>query len=276
MIFGRLALHTWTLDSTPLPVTLDAAAEAGFDAVELRLLDFWRCHQQGISHSVVIETIRRSGLAVAVVGVEPGWIFATGDESRRLFDAFKRYCEKAAALGCDTLMSSPGRHVGTVEQAMANMRRAGELAAGFNLRLALEFSATHPVINTLAVQREIVAGVDLPNCGLLLDAYHLERSGAGGRGFASVPVDDIFVFQYSDVPDQPMAPATEAPIDRLPPGQGVVDWIAVLGLLAEKGYAGYLSYEAPNPAQWARSPYDVAAEAVTETRRLLQDAGRRT
>ena len=46
----------------------------------------------------------------------------------------------------------------------------------------------------------------------------------------------------------------------------------MLGLLAEKGYTGYLSYEAPNPEQWARSPYDVAREGVELTRKLLRDA----
>jgi sugar phosphate isomerase/epimerase len=45
----------------------------------------------------------------------------------------------------------------------------------------------------------------------------------------------------------------------------------MLGLLAEKGYTGYLSYEAPNPEQWARSPYDVAREGVELTRKLLRD-----
>jgi 2-keto-myo-inositol isomerase len=42
--------------------------------------------------------------------------------------------------------------------------------------------------------------------------------------------------------------------------------------LADKGYFGYLSYEAPNPEQWARSPYDVAREGVELTRELLRDA----
>ena len=56
------------------------------------------------------------------------------------------------------------------------------------------------------------------------------------------------------------------PTDRLPPGKGVIRWREVLGLLAEKHYTGYLSYEAPNPEQWARSPYDVAREGVGDSR----------
>jgi sugar phosphate isomerase/epimerase len=62
------------------------------------------------------------------------------------------------------------------------------------------------------------------------------------------------------------------PTDRLAPGKGVVKWREILGLLAEKNYTGYLSYEAPNPDQWARSPYDVAREGVELTRELLRDA----
>ena len=62
------------------------------------------------------------------------------------------------------------------------------------------------------------------------------------------------------------------PTDRLPPGKGVVKWADVLGLLAEKGYTGYLSYEAPNPEQWERSPYEVAREGVALTKKLIADA----
>ena len=40
-----------------------------------------------------------------------------------------------------------------------------------------------------------------------------------------------------------------------------------------KGYGGYLSYEAPNPDLWARSPYDVCREGVELTKKLLQEAG---
>jgi len=32
--FGRLALHMWTIDTTPLATALDAAKQGGFDAVE--------------------------------------------------------------------------------------------------------------------------------------------------------------------------------------------------------------------------------------------------
>lgn len=269
--FGRLALHLWTIDTTPLKTALDAARVGGFDAVELRRTDFTRCFDAGMSNAQVLDLIKGSGIPVGVLGVEYGWLFAKGDESKRLFGAFRESCEDAVALDCGMLMSAPGPYTGTIAEAIANLRAAGDIAAEFGLRLAIEFNSQHEVLNSLAVQREIVAGAGKTNVGLLLDAYHLARSGAGGRAFADVPAGDIFCFQYSDLSPNPVT-GVKRPTDRLVPGMGTVRWREVLGLLAEKGYAGYLSYEAPNPDLWARSPHEVAREGVERTRALLRDA----
>ena len=154
-----------------------------------------------------------------------------------------------------------------MRQAAASLKETGAIARSHNIRHALEFSSAHDVINRLEIAREILARADHPNCGLVLDAYHLERSGAGGRAFEDVPSRDIFAFQYSDVPPTPAAPGR--PVDRLPPGQGVVRWREIFELLIEKDYAGYLSYEAPNPAHWSRPPHEIAREGADATRALL-------
>lgn len=105
--FGRLALHMWTIDTTPLATALDAAKQGGFDAVELRRTDFKRCFDAGMSNAQVLDLIKKAGIPVGVLGVEYGWLFATGDESTRLFKVFRESCENAVALGCDMLMSAP-------------------------------------------------------------------------------------------------------------------------------------------------------------------------
>ncbi len=269
--FGRLALHLWTIDTTPLKTALDAAKQGGFDAVELRRTDFKRCFDAGMSNAQVIDLIKKSGIPVGVLGVEYGWLFATGEESKRLFGVFRESCENAKALGCKILMSAPGQISGPIPQAIKFLKDAGDIAAEFGLKLAIEFNSQHDVLNSLAVLTELIEGADKPNCGYLIDTYHFTRSGAGGRGFESVPADNIYCFQYSDVSPNPVT-GVRRPTDRLAPGKGVVKWRDVLGLLAEKAYTGYLSYEAPNPELWARSPYDVAREGVELTRKLLRDA----
>jgi sugar phosphate isomerase/epimerase len=219
----------------------------------------------------VLDLVRKSGIPVGVLGVEYGWLFATGDESKRLFKVFRKSCENAVALGCTMLMSAPGQVQGTIRDAIKYLREAGDIAAEYKLRLAIEFNSQHDVLNSLPILTELITGADKKNCGYLLDAYHFTRSGAGGRGFESVPAEQIFCFQYSDLSPNPVT-GVKRPTDRLPPGRGVVKWREMLGLLAEKGYTGYLSYEAPNPDLWAQSPYDVAREGVALTQKLLREA----
>lgn len=261
--FAGLSLHTWTVDALSLPDALAVARAAGYDALELRRVDFLRSAERGLSNDETLALVRGSGLPVALVGVEPGWIFATGDESRRLWDVFRETCRNAVALGCPTLMSATGPLSGTIPEAIANMRVAGEIAGEHGLTVAFEFNSQHAMLNTLEIAREILAGAGSRHCGLLLDAYHLHRSGRPGRGFEDVAREEIAAFQYSDVPpDADRMPPTE----RLPPGDGLVEWVPLLGLLREKGWRGYLSYEAPNSSV----PKEGLAASVTRAAQRMR------
>lgn len=268
---NRISLHTWTLDKTPLPEVLDIARDAGFNGIELRFGDYKRSIEAGMSNDQFIDLIRASGLKVSVMGTEYGVIFAQGEELNRLLESLDRTCANAVALGCDTIMVAPGLNTPTtIEDAAANFRKCGEVAQKHGIHFALEFNSRHAIINRLSVARAILAIADHPNCGLLLDAYHLHCSGAVGRGFADLPDEQIFTFQYSDAPLNPVQIRTAT--DRLPPGKGVIPWVEVFQLLMEKNYRGYVAYEAPNPAQWSRPPAEVAREAVVATRQFIAEA----
>jgi len=216
--FRGLALHTWTVDTTPLEGALAAAKAAGFDAVELRRVDFERCFARGLSNAAVLDLVRASGLPVSAMGVEYGWVFSTGAERERLFGVFREACENAVALNCGLMMSAIGPNEASSDEAVANIRRAGEIAGSFGLRLTVEYQYQHPIVRNLDILRELIARAGAANVGLLLDAYHLQRGGRPGRGFEDVPGAEIFYVQFSDVPDAP--PPGLPPVDRLPPGKG--------------------------------------------------------
>ena len=271
--FRGLALHTWTVDTTSLEGALAAAKAAGFDAVELRWVDFKRCEERGLSNAAVLDLVRAGGLPASAMGVEYGWIFSSGAERERLFGSFKQACENAVALGCDMMMSAIGPGEAPAEEAVANIRRAGEIAAAHGRKLTLEYQFQHPVVRTLDILRDLIGRAGQKNVGLLLDAYHLQRGGRPGRGFEDVPGSEIYYVQFSDVPAAP--PPSLPPVDRLPPGKGVVRWTDLLQLLAAKNYEGYLSYEAPNPVHWARPAVETATEGAAAARRALAEAFRR-
>jgi sugar phosphate isomerase/epimerase len=264
----RLALHTWTLDTTPFPELLRAVKSAGWSGVELRRVDFTNCYDAGMSHAQVLDLVRASGLEVATMGCEYGILFAKGEERRRLMKVLEETCTSAKALNCGMVMTATGPGEGTMRDAVDGLKEAAGVVQAHGLRLAYEYSSAHDWLNNLKVAREILAAVGHPSCGLLIDAYHFERTGVGGRGFEDVPAAEIFAFQYSDVPDTPLA-AGSRPTDRLLPGQGTVRWKEVFGLLAEKNYQGWLSYESPNPKTWAQPPEEAAREALAATRAQL-------
>jgi sugar phosphate isomerase/epimerase len=151
----------------------------------------------------------------------------------------------------------------------ANVHGAGKIAAEFGLTRG-EYQFQHPVLSTLDKVRDLIKRAAEQSVGLLLDAYHLQRGSRPGAGFSEVPSGEVFYVQFSDVPDAP--PNGPPPTDRLPPGKGLVRWSELFRLLAAKNYTGYLSYEAPNSAQWERPAADVAREGAHATRHALARA----
>jgi 2-keto-myo-inositol isomerase len=262
----RLALHTWTLDTTPLPDVLRIARESGWNAVELRRIDFARAAAAGTPPSAVLEQVKASGLAVACVGVELGWMGAAGEERRRLLSVFEESCRWASTLGCGTVMSPVDKGRGDAERAVASIREVGDVALRHGVRLALEFNALCEQWNTLPRVRDLVQRAAHPGCALLVDTYHLGKSGATPDILDDLEASEIGYVQFSDVPRNP-EPGVFT--DRLPPGLGTVPFRDIFGRLVKRGYTGYISYEAPNPSAWARDPRDVAREAFAATRQYL-------
>ncbi len=241
-----LALHTWTLDTTPLAEVLRVAKRVGWDGIELRRVDFARA---------------------AEAGKRAEWMGAEGAERERLLGAFAESCRWAAELGARTVMSPVDKGRLDLRRAATSLRAVGALALKHGVRLALEFNSQAEQLNTLASVREVLALANDPSCGLLLDTYHLGRSGATLAEIEKVPLAEIAYVQFSDVPRSGLEPGKA--LDRLPPGRGSVPFKEIFALLARKGYRGFMSYEAPNPAAWARPAEDVAREALEATRSVL-------
>jgi sugar phosphate isomerase/epimerase len=104
-------------------------------------------------------------------------------------------------------------------------------------------------------------------CRLLVDSYHLHRSGGAPADLAALGAGEIAYVQFSDVPREGSVPGQFT--DRLPPGQGAVPFREFFAAVTATGYRGDLSYEAPNPAAWGRDPEAVAREALAATRAYL-------
>lgn len=263
----KLALHTGTIDRAPLDVALRVARETGWDAVELRSVDFQRAMEAGRSIDDILALVRSNGLPVTAVGVQRGWIFAEGEERQRLLASIAEVCRWATELDAPIIMSPVDANPGDMDEAAASVREVGDIVGASGKTLALELNIGIPQFRTLDRVQDLVARAHHPNVGLLVDTYHIERGGGGLETYRNLAPGEIAYVQYSDVPNAPLAPPANT-FDRLPPGQGVVPFAEILAIVREKGYQGYLSYEALNLAAAERDPADVAREALEASRKL--------
>ena len=172
-----------------------------------------------MSNGQVLDLIRAAGIPVGVLGVEYGWLFATGEESDRLFKVFREICENAVALGCKMLMSAPGQINGPIPQAIEYLeaRRRHRRRVRAQARHRIQFAARRaqqPAGAMRADRRRRQAELRLSDRRLSLPA-----PGYGGASFKDLPDDKIYCFQYSDVSPNPVT-GVRRPTDRLRARQG--------------------------------------------------------
>jgi sugar phosphate isomerase/epimerase len=176
----------------------------------------------------------------------------------------------AAALGCTSVSAIEPYGVpvavATAAEALAGVcDRAADRGLVVHLE-AMPFSGIPDLATALSIVQ--LAGRD--NAGLVLDTWHLFRSGGDASLIASLPVDRLSV-QLCDAPAVPGAdPWTEALDRRLLPGDGDLDLVGVVEALRARGFTGVIGPEVISAELRALSPVDAATRAMAACRRLLE------
>lgn len=100
-----------------------------------------------------------------------------------------------------------------------------------------------PFIHTMAEMKELIAEINQPNVGFLLDSWHWYTAGETAEDLLTLRNDDVVACHLNDAP---AGVARDEQIDNrreLPCATGVIDAKAFLRSLAEIGYDGPLCAE---------------------------------
>src|SRR4029453_13878247 len=111
------------------------ARASGWNGMELRRLDFRRAEESGRPADSVLDLVRASGLPVACVGVEFGWMWTDGAERARLLAVFDEQRRGAPPRGCHTVMTPVDKARGDVARAPTGVREVGDIPARHGVRL---------------------------------------------------------------------------------------------------------------------------------------------
>lgn len=268
----RVSLAQLTVSgSTPVEV-VRAAAAGGFDATGLRLEARMPDEQvgtpatQSMAELAAIDAEGRAG-GVAVSNVTGRYLLpsTTRDDVRRLVDAGARLGARYVVAVC---------YDPDVGRATANLALLGEVAEKAGMSVALEF-ITYNSINTLDGAARMAAATGLASVGLMVDAIHLDRSGARPADLAGIRVP-IHVVQLCDAsgprPTSIEDLTRESRTARLYPGQGR---LPLADLVAAAPAGCDLEVEAPHPDQLTLPADARARAAATATRHFLASLGER-
>jgi sugar phosphate isomerase/epimerase len=219
--FGLAALTVLELDP---PDMVSCAAAVGYDTVGIRLIPSTDTepHHDTIGDTPLIrETVRRStGLGVPVQDIETLRLTATTDVRRD----YEPFLATGAQLGAKTIVVAgiDTEHARLIE----NFRTLAELAQTYGLIPNLEFMPWTAVPDLMSAAA-VLAEVNHPNVGLLIDSLHFDRSGSDPADIDALPPSWFTYIQLCD--GDPVRPTDNAELirqarhERDIPGKGGID-----------------------------------------------------
>ncbi len=211
------------------------------------------------------------GMTLAAAAYQGGLLLSQGEERRAHYDHFRRRLEICQALGIPTLLVVAdfvqAVDATDLERATVSLAQAAQWAAGFGVRLALEFRGQSTFCASLDTALALVEGCGQPNVGVNLDVFHYYTGPSKFEDLTLLTAERLAHIQLSDLAGVPRELATDA--DRILPGDGEFELGPILEQCQKLGYHGWVSVELMNPTLWKANPQQVTEIAYTAIRKLL-------
>jgi hydroxypyruvate isomerase len=223
----------------PLLARIDAAAAAGFTAIELQF-------PYDVPASEVKAAVEKNALTVLGINTPPGdrkgefGLAALPGREREFGALFARALNYITAVGGSAVHCLAG-HVPAEQRPAAervfieNLRRAADLAAAKDIRLLIEpvnpRDRPNYFLNHLEHAADIIAKVGMPNVRIQFDFYHMQIMGGDLLTRLEKHLPLVGHLQCGAVPG------------RHEPDEGEINFPAVFAAVDRLGYRGWIGAE---------------------------------
>ncbi len=243
----KISFMTWACPDWPLEQVLKAAAEYGYEGVELRV-------EADQAHGVDLHLsegerarVRRmfadAGLEVACIATSRRFALREASEVAESVELTRRYVDLAADLGCQCVRvfggSTPaGVHFEQAQRIVADaLGELGPYAAERGVWVCLE---THDDYSRADVCRQTVDMAGAPGVGIVWDMMHPCRWGMTiEEAFEHVAQHVRHCHVHDGVPEEPGS--TKWRLAKM--GEGQIPHDRAVALLGRIGFSGFLSGE---------------------------------
>jgi len=241
---------------------LHACANAGFDGVEIFEPDLIASDH---SPEEIRGLARRLGLSLDlyqplrdIEGVDE----ATFAENLRRAGATFATAQRlgiGTVLVCSNVATAT---VDSVEHSAEQLRRLGDVAARYDVKVAFEALAWGRFVDDYRRAWRIVELADHPSVGVCLDSFHVLSRGHDPAAIEDIPAHKIFYLQLADAPALSMDVLSWSRHHRLFPGEGDFDLATFVAHVLKTGFDGPLSLEVFNDTFRQTDPDRTAVHAL--------------
>ncbi len=259
----RYCLNSGTIRGQKLGIVgeIEVAAQAGYSGIEPWVGDIQNYVEAGGSLSDLRKRLDDLGLTVESAIGFPAWVAEDERQRARGLEQMRREMDLIAALGGKRIAAPPAgapREGGVPLMAITERYRAVlELGRQTGVVPQLETWGPSPILSRLGQAAFVVAEADDADACLLLDVYHIYKSGSGFLGLRQLNGAAMRVFHMNDYPADPPR-ETIGDADRIMPGDGIAPMRQILRDLYETGFRGALSLELFNRTYWEQDALEVA------------------
>jgi 2-keto-myo-inositol isomerase len=259
--------------ATTLPAAfgddLNAFADVGWPAAELWLTKLEK-HLEANTLESTRQLLTDRNLIPAAASYQGGLLLSQGEQRQAHFDHFRRRLELCQALGVPTMLLvadfAQRPDATSLQRSVVSLAQAAQWAAGFDVRLALEFRGSDAFCTSLDTALGLVEQCGEPNVGVCLDLFHYYKGPSKAEDLARLTRENLAFVQLSDVAGVPRELMTDS--DRVLPGDGDFHFAPVVETLHRIGYDGYVSLEVLNPVLWQMKLTQVAELGLMALRRV--------
>ena len=261
-------------EATTLPLTfaedVAAFADAGCQAMEVWLTKLEK-HLESHTTAQTRKLLEERQMTLTAASYQGGLLLSQGEQRRAHYDHYRQRLDLCQQFGIPILLVVADfveavDHA-ALERAVVSLKQAAQWAAGFNVRLALEFRGRATFCASLDTALALLAQCGEPNVGVNFDVFHYYTGPSKFEDLGLLTPANLAFVQLSDLAGVPRELAGDA--DRVLPGDGDFRLGPIVQQLRAIGYDGWVSLELLNPTLWSTKGSQVVELGMMALRRVL-------
>jgi 2-keto-myo-inositol isomerase len=246
-----------------------AFADGGCTAMEVWLTKLEN-HLEQHSAADTRKLLGDRGMTLAAASYQGGLLLSQGEQRKAHYDHFRHRLDLCQNFGITTLLVVAdfveAVDSAALARAVVSLKQAAQWAAGFKVRLALEFRARATFCASLDTALALVNQCGELNVGINFDVFHYYTGPSKFEDLGLLTAERLAFVQVCDLAGVPRELATDA--DRVLPGDGDWQLEPLLKHFQSIGYEGWISLELLNPTLWNTRASQVAELGMMALRRL--------